>query len=285
MFHNILVPVSSESYSKKAIERSILLAGKFHSKIHLLYIIEDKLFHEMELLTDANITHYNKTETYHNLLNTHKQTADNLIFPDVEKQLHDKNIEIQTTIIQGEYSNIITNELTKNNYDLLVMSYQSGCMIDYRLINEVDVPVWIEAGGHHESILAVCSNLAPNQKVPKISMYLAKQLQWDLKMIYVIDVEDKVEVDQQVNRSAPKPMHELLFCRQGFVKKMQDEGISIDCVEGTLQKESLKAARKMQAGLVIIGREQKKKGKLGFPVKKVKQKMAERCKYSLLFIN
>ncbi|MDG6218035.1 MAG: universal stress protein [Candidatus Thermoplasmatota archaeon] len=285
MFQNILVPVSSESYSKKAIERSILLAGSFQSKIHLLYIIEDNPFHEMELLTDATITHYNKTETYHTLLNTHRKTADTLIFPDAQKQLREKNIEIQTTIVQGEYSTIIINELSKNKYDLLVMSYQSGCMIDYRIIDEVNVPVWIESGGHHESILAVCSNLAPNQKVPKISMDLAKQLQWDLKMLYVTDLEDKVEVDKQVNRSSPKQVHELLFCRQGFIEKMEKEGIVIECVEGTLQKEIHKAARNNKAGVVIIGREQKKRGKLGFPVKKVKQKIAERCKYSLLFIN
>jgi hypothetical protein len=192
---------------------------------------------------------------------------------------------MDTTIMQGEFSSVVTRELDKNQYDIVIMGYERGCMIDYRLINEIKIPVWIESGGHHKSILAVCSNLAPNQKVPELSLDLAEKLDWKLRMIYVTDVEDNVEVDKQGNRSNPKPLHELLFSRQEFIEHMQEKGIMVKTVEGSLQKESIKAARKMKAGLVIIGREKKKRGKLGFPVKKVKQKMAERCKYSLLFIN
>ena len=285
MFQNILVPISSEFYSKDVIKRSILLAGNFSGTVHLLYIIEEKPLHEMERRTDTHLTHYNRTETHHDVLNQQRQTADDLIFQDAQHQLHKKNIDMQTTIMQGEFSDAVTTELNNKQYDLVIMGYERGCMIDYRLINDIDVPVWIESGGYHESILAVCSNLAPNQKVPELSIELAKKLDWNLKMIYVTDVEDNVEVDEQGNRSNPKPLHELLFSRQEFIEHMQEKGIAVKTVEGSLQKQSIKQARKMKAGLVIIGREQKKKGKLGLPVKKVKQKMAERCKYSLLFIN
>jgi hypothetical protein len=285
MFQNILVPISSEFYSKDVIKRSILLAGTFTGTVHLVYIIEEKPLDEMERRTDTHLTHYNRTETHHDVLNQQRQTADDLIFQDAQHRLHKKNINMNTKIIQGEFSTIVTSELEKNQYDLVIMGYERGCMIDYRLINDINIPVWIESGGHHNSILAVCSNLAPNQKVPELSLDLAQKLDWDLEMIYVTDVEDNVEVDKQGNRSSPKPLHELLFSRQEFIEHMQEKGVRVKTVEGSLQKESIKAARKMKAGLVIIGREQKKRGKLGFPVKKVKQKMAERCKYSLLFIN
>jgi len=285
MFQNILVPISSEFYSKDVIKRSILLAGTFTGTVHLVYIIEEKPLDEMERRTDTHLTHYNRTETHHDVLNQQRQTADDLIFQDAQHRLHKKNINMNTKIIQGEFSTIVTSELEKNQYDLVIMGYERGCMIDYRLINDINIPVWIESGGHHNSILAVCSNLAPNQKVPELSLDLAHKLDWDLEMIYVTDVEDNVEVDKQGNRSSPKPLHELLFSRQEFIEHMQEKGVRVKTVEGSLQKESIKAARKMKAGLVIIGREQKKRGKLGFPVKKVKQKMAERCKYSLLFIN
>lgn len=285
MFQNILVPISSEFYSKDVIKRSILLAETFTGTVHLLYIIEEKPLDEMERRTDTHLTHYNRTETHHDVLNQQRQTADDLIFQDAQTRLHKKNIDMDTTIMQGEFSSVVTRELDKNQYDIVIMGYERGCMIDYRLINEIKIPVWIESGGHHKSILAVCSNLAPNQKVPELSLDLAEKLDWKLRMIYVTDVEDNVEVDKQGNRSNPKPLHELLFSRQEFIEHMQEKGIMVKTVEGSLQKESIKAARKMKAGLVIIGREQKKRGKLGFPVKKVKQKIAERSKYSLLFIN
>lgn len=285
MFENILVPISSEFYSKDVIKRSILLAGTFSGTVHLLYIIEEKPLDEMERRTDTHLTHYNRTETQQDVLNQQRQTADDLIFQDAQQQLHKKNINMDTTIIQGEFSTIVSEEIEKKQYDLIIMSYERGSMIDYRLINDLDIPVWIEAGGHHESILAVCSNLAPNQKVPEISMKLAKELDWELQMIYITDMEDNVKVDEHGNRSSPKPLHELLFSRQEFIENMQEKGIFVKTVEGSLQRESIKAARKMKAGLVIIGREQKKRGKLGLPIRKVKQKIADRSKYSLLFIN
>jgi nucleotide-binding universal stress UspA family protein len=285
MFQNILVPISSEFYSKDVIKRSILLAGTFSGTVHLLYIIEEKPLDEMERHTDTHLTHYNRTETQQDVLNQQRQTADDLIFQDAQQRLHKKNINMETTIIQGEFSTIVTNEIDKNQYDLVIMGYERGSMIDYRLINDLDIPVWIEAGGYHESILAVCSNLAPNQKVPEISLNLAKKLDWELQMIYITDMEDNVKVDENGNRSSPKPLHELIFSRQEFIENMQEKGIHVKTVEGSLQRESIKAARKMKAGLVIIGREQKKRGRLGLPIRKVKQKIADRSKYSLLFIN
>ena len=40
MFKNILIPISSEFYTKDVLKRSIFLAEKFKSIINLIYIIE-----------------------------------------------------------------------------------------------------------------------------------------------------------------------------------------------------------------------------------------------------
>jgi hypothetical protein len=104
-------------------------------------------------------------------------------------------------------------------------------------------------------------------------------------MLYVIDTQDAVQVDSNGIRSTKKPKQELLDNQNDFVKTMQQKGIFVETAKGTLENETIRAARNMAAGLVIIGREQKRKGSLGLPVKNIKQKMAERCKYSLLFIN
>ena len=72
---------------------------------------------------------------------------------------------------------------------------------------------------------------------------------------------------------------------QNFVEKMREKGVNSRLVKGSLEKETVKAAESIGANLVIVGREQKKKNILGLPVKNVKRKIAEKCKYSILFIN
>jgi len=285
MFQKILVPVSSEFYSKDVIKRSIFLAKTFNGIVHLLYIIEEEPFQQMEQRSDTHRTHYDRTETHHDLVSRHKQTADNIVFEDAQIMFQQNDVPIKHKTIHGEFSSIVTTEINKHAYDLVVMGYEKGCMIDYRLLDELTIPVWIEAGGRHESILAVCSNLAPNQKVPNISIQLAEAFDWSLSMLYVIDLQDNVEVDKNGIRSPKKPKRDLLFAGQNFVNEMNQQHISVKTVEGKLENETIKEAKRLASGLVIIGREQKKRGTLGLPVKNVKQKMAEKCKYSLLFIN
>jgi len=103
-------------------------------------------------------------------------------------------------------------------------------------------------------------------------------------MLYVVDTQDAVKVDENGKRSIRKPKTELKYEQHHFVETMREKDISVQTAEGSLENEIIKVAKEMAAGLVIIGREQKRRGSLGLPVKSIKQKMAERCKYSLLFI-
>ena len=66
---------------------------------------------------------------------------------------------------------------------------------------------------------------------------------------------------------------------------MKKQGVHVDLVKGSLEKEIGKVADRIGAGVVILGREQKKKTMFGLPVKSVKKKMAEKCNYSILYIN
>jgi len=285
MFNKILVPVSSEFYSKDVLKRCIFLADKYESTVHMVYIIEEKTLYQTHKKSDAHRTHYDITETEHEIMNKQMQAADDIVFEDAKRLFEQKKISFDHKIIKGEFSVVVSSELEKEKYDLIVMGYEKECMINYRLLDNVDIPVWIEAGGKHTSILAVCSNLAPNQKVPDLSMKLAKAWDWNLHMLYVTDIEDTVEVDANGDRSERKPKHDLLFTGQTFMKDMSQKGVDVQTVHGSLEHETVKAAQSLEAGLVIIGREQKKRGKFGLPVRKFKQKMADRCKYSLLFVN
>ena len=104
-------------------------------------------------------------------------------------------------------------------------------------------------------------------------------------MLYIVDSEDHVEVDKQGRRSKIKPERDLLFASQNFVTDMEKKGIKINSVKGNLERETAKAAEEIGAGLIVIGREKKKKGLFGLPTYNVKQKIADKCKYSILFVN
>ena len=285
MFENILIPVSSEFYSKKILERSVFLAERFKSTINLIYIIEEKTLHQTDKISDSFRTHYNRLETSNDIIKKSRLRVDNIILNDAKFFLKNKEIPFKEKIVEGEFSNVVKRELDENNYDLVLMGFEKGCILNYRLLDEVNVPIWIESDGEGKSILAVCSNLAPNQKVPEFSIKLSEDLGWDLHMLYVVDMEDSVEVDETGQRSDRKSEKDLIFIGENFVEKMREKGVNVRLVKGGLEKETVKAAEGIGANLVIVGREQKKKNILGFPVKNIKKKMAEKCRYSILFVN
>lgn len=285
MFQNILIPISSEYYSKEVLERSVFLAEKFNSTINLIYIIEEKMLDQTERLSDAYRTNHNKKETKREIIRDHVRTADDIVFNDANLFFKKKGILIEVKVAEGEFSNIVKNELSKKEYDLILMGFKKECMVNYRLFNEVNIPIWIVAGIGKRSILAVCSNLAPNKKVPKISNELAKAFGWQLHMLYVVDRGDCVQVDENGTRSSKKSERDLTFMGQKFVDEMKKKGINASLSIGSLEKETVKAASEIGANLVIVGREQKKRGILGLPATNIKRKIAEKCNYSILFIN
>lgn len=285
MFKNILIPVSSEFYRKEILERSAFLAEKFKSRINIIYIIEEKTLKQTDKLTDAYRTHYDINKTKKDIIREQRLTANGIIFDDAKLFFKNKDIPFEEKIAEGEFSEIIKNEINKKNFDLIMMGFEKECTLNYRLFDEVKIPIWIVSKDKKNSILAVCSNLAPNQKVPEISTKLSKLLNWDLHMLYIVDTQDTVEIDENGRRTAKKPQKNLIYKGEKFLEEMKKKGIKTNLVKGSLEKETIKAADKLAPTLVVIGREQKKKSILGLPVKSVKRKMAEKCKYSILFIN
>jgi len=285
MFKNVLIPISSEFYNKQVLQRGVFLAEKYKSTINLIYIIEEKTLNQTDRLSNSYRTLYEIAETKNEIVRKQKLAAYNIIFDDAKYFFKNKNISFEEKIVEGEFSIIVKSEINKYNYDLILMGFEKGCILNYRLLDDINIPVWVEAESKGKSILAVCSNLAPNKKVPEISLKLSETLGGDLHMLYVVDVEDRVQVDENCIRSDKKSERDLIFKGQNFVEEMKNKGVNIKLIKGSLQKETTKAAESINPNLVIVGRGQKKKGILGLPVKNVKRKMAERCKHSILFIN
>jgi len=285
MFNNILIPISSEFYSKDVLRRSVFLADKFKSNVNLVYIIEEKTLNQADRISDAYRTRYEMKETKKELIKKQKLAAYNIVFDDAKYFFKDKKVPIEEKIVEGEFSEVVKREIDQKDYDLILMGYEKECILNYRLLDDVNIPVWIEGKSEGKSILAVCSNLAPNQRVPDVGLKLSGALGWDLHMLYVVDVEDSVQVDDQCIRSDKQSEKNLLFCGQNFIEEMKNKGVTVELVKGSLEKETTKAADNINPNLVIVGREQKKKGILGLPVKHIKRKMADKCQYSILFTN
>jgi hypothetical protein len=104
-------------------------------------------------------------------------------------------------------------------------------------------------------------------------------------MLYVVDTEDSVQVNENGERSDRKLERDLLFTGQQFVDDMESKGIEIELIKGNLENETARIAEELNVSLVIVGREQKQKGMLGLPIKNIKKRLAEKCGHSILFLN
>lgn len=285
IFNHILIPISSEFYSKKVIKRAVFLYGKFQCNITVLFIIEKKTLLQTNKLSDSYMTSFSKTETNHDIVTKSRLKGDKVVLDNVKNTFRNKGIIYNEKVVEEEYSIAVNNELKEKTYDLVLMSFQKDTVLNYRLIDKLNFPLWIESVSDSKSILAVCSNLAPNKKVPALSIKLAKIFGWELHMLYVVDPEDAVFVDDNGVRSGSMSEEDLLESGKLFAQNMRKNGVNVILVRGSLEKETVKAAEKINANLVIVGREQKRKKVLGLPAKNVKKKLTEKCRYSILFVN
>ncbi|MDG6229584.1 MAG: universal stress protein [Candidatus Thermoplasmatota archaeon] len=285
MFQNILIPVSSEHYSKQIVYRSIQLAEYFKSTVTLLYIIEERTMDQTDMLTDSYRTYYDRMETQEDFMKKQQLNATQVIFDFASHLFEQKGIAFNHYILYGEFSDLILKEIKKRRYDLVLMGYEKQCIFHSRLIKEITVPLWIEINKKHKPrILGVCSNLAPNELLPSVSDELSKALNWEMLLYYIIDKSDPIIVDKKGKRSEKKTLSELQQESKRFIEDIQKQQVTIETNIGGLEQEILKKAKKYDPALIIIGKEQKRRGSFGLPYGDIKRKLVQKCKYSLLFI-
>lgn len=140
----------------------------------------------------------------------------------------------------------------------MLISYEKGSLLNYRLIDDLSIPIWVESEKEGRSILAVLSNLSPNQKVPNFSIKLSKIFNWNLHMTYIVDIADNVQVDENGIRSESLPEQDPIFNAKSFIENMKERGIDIKLIKGNLEKEIIRVVKNIQANLIVIGRERKK---------------------------
>ncbi len=285
MFKNILIPISSEFYLKDVLEKGAFLAEKFQSKVTILYIIEEKTICQTEKRIDTFRTVFEKEETKKVIIDNQKQTADVIIFFDAKNIFKDKGIIPDFKILEGEFSTVIENETETQNFDLVLIGYEKDCLLKYRILDYIDMPIWVTEESGNRTLLAVCSNLTPNQKIPEISRELAQIFNWNLHLIYIVDVEDNTMFDENSQRFVKKSINELINTGQSFVDEMQKKGISARMISGSFGEKVFQNAKQLHAGLIVIGKGHKRSDIFGFSAKSINHKIVEKCKHSVLFLN
>lgn len=284
VFKNILIPISSEFYTKDILEKGAFLAKCFESKVTIVYIIEEKTIYQTEKRSDTFRTRVEKEETKKVIIKSQMKTADTIVFADAKLYFNSKGIIPTKKIVKGEFSTVIENEIKTQNFDLVLMEYNKEGLLKYRILDEIDIPLWIVGTFGDHTLLAVSSNLTPNQKIPQMSQKLAQILNWDLQLIYIVDIGETITFDEKTKRFVKISVKDLIDNGQKFVDDLKNRDIKARMVSGGFQEITVQTAKQLNAGLIVLGQEQKRYDILGFPVKSMNQKIAEKSKYSMLFL-
>ncbi len=113
--HNILVPIDFSEESDRALDDAFTIAKRFHSKVHLLHVIQNR---PQQCAVDYCLT------------NDQMSSLTNDMFDDARKKLQKEirrvkkpgNIPISTDIRTGAPSDVILEEQKDRNIDLIVIA-------------------------------------------------------------------------------------------------------------------------------------------------------------------
>ncbi len=281
LFKRILVPISSEYFSLKAIKRAGELAEIFGSSIEIAYIIEEKTLKKIDEVAESVKTEYKREELKKEVAIEGNSIAYSVIFEEANKFFKK---EPEKRVIEGEFTNVIIEEAKRKKITCVLMGFERKCILRYRLFEELPLPIWVEMEGGKKTIAGICSNLSPNKKVPRVTCSIAEALEYEPYIAYIVDTSDRVEVDKEGERSSKKPIDYLLQNGEKFVKKFKEKGIKTMVLDGPIEERIGEIADKLEAGLVVVGREKKRRKILGIFFKDVKREITEKTSHSLLFL-
>ena len=275
IFKKLLLPISSEFFNENVIERVKNIVEVFGSELVVAYIVEKKTMKKVDEVAELFLTEEQRKEMEEEVINESKLIASHF-FERIEKEIG----KHENMIVFGEYSEEIKKIVEEKKITCVVTSFEKECLIKYRLFEMLSVPILVEFGRGEKKILGVCSNLAPNKRVPKITLEMAEKMNYEPFFIYIIDKEEKVEVDEYGHK-IERDLDYLKMKAKEFIEKYKDKAI-IRMSIGTIENEMAKYADEINADLVVIGREMKRKGIFG---REIKREMVEKVKHSLLLLN
>ena len=276
IFDTLLLTLSSEFLSQSSLRRGEELSQKFNSHIRVLYIIETKTIKKMEgtaetFLTDNQLKHMEKE-----LITGNTLLAENVIFEHIKQVFH----HFEKKIVVGEFSTEVQKAAGDWNATCVIMGYEKNCLVKYRLLEELDIPLLVAKNKGENSILGVCSNLAPNMRVPKITIDLAHNFGYKPHILYVVDPEEPVKVDSNGFKKESN-LTELTDTATHFLSRYNTIS-QTTLATGTLEDEINHYAAHINPDIVVIGREMKRRTLFS---KEIKRNLMAKLNNSILFLN
>lgn len=276
IFNRLLVPLSSEFPSQHVVRRAGMLAEAFGAQVTVIYIIEEKTLKKMEDVARTFLTEQQRAEMEHRVVDTNKTLAEDVIFKQVQPLIRD----FERDVVVGEFSEETVKAAHATGATCIVTGYERYCLLKYRLIDEMDIPLWVEqeAGGPH--VLGICSNLAPNKRVPDVTLALARTFGYTPHLLYVVDTQEQVEVDEHA-RKTECTLPELTERAHALLGRYEGKA-ETHFASGVLEDEIISHAHRIDPDVVIIGREMKRKRMFS---RDLKHDMVAKLPTSLLFLN
>lgn len=269
------MPISSEFPPKNIFGRAKKFSEVFGSKIYILYITEEKTLRKVEEVAEPFLTEEQLNRIENSIIDKSKEIAD-IIFEKVKNKI--PVFKLETTY--GEFSDEIIKFSEKNDITCVLTEFEKECFLNYTLFEKIRIPVWVEAGEGSNVVMGVCSNLAPNLRVPGITLKIATAFGYDSKLIYIIDVEEKAEVDEKGFKKE-KTLEELQKSAERFAERHK-KNFEVEITVGSIEEKVTEFAEKFNPDVIVVGREMKKRKLF---CKELKMEMIEKLKNSLLFLN
>lgn len=143
MFKKILVPVSSEYFPKKAMEKALEMSNYFKADVKVMYIIEEKVEDKVKKTLEYVRTEFQRQEMTKDIHDAQKREYNDTM--ERWKEQFSTNIEFTTSkIVEGNYSAAIAEELEKYAADLIILEAKQECILRYNLFYEDDdIPILI----------------------------------------------------------------------------------------------------------------------------------------------
>lgn len=278
MFEKILIPIVAQEDSRKSLRRANTLARHSNGTIFLLYIIDEDIFRTVRNST-SHVLGQSSLDALEDSLRSQLRAEAEKTIREQLRGFEDMEGRIETKIVAGTISEIILEFQKNHAIDLLILGGSSVFMDLDEIFHRSTCPIWIDEGGDIASILMISTNLAPNEKVPRIAREVKDIFNSRLKGLYVIDTTSVREVEVHEN--------EVERFYQGLIDEKVIEGDDFSSLMsmGDISKKVMANARTEKPDLVILGRIRKPRKFPIYPEKSIPQKLANFLPYNLLLVN
>lgn len=247
MIKSILIPTDGSPNSKIALEYGLYLASKFDADIKGLNIVDIRALEGPFLGDISGALGFSPYQNHLQKIKEILEERGNIILDEFKKTCDEKSLQAKTKRLTGIISNIIAEE--GKTVDLIVMAqrgehaqWSSGLLgsTTESVVRKSTRPVLVTPQEFRpfETILHPCDGSGESNKALKLACEMAYSMKLKLKVIIVMNSEDKAK--------------KILAETEEFVAPY-NLGVHVEWIRGESAKEILKYAENNNVDLIVMG--------------------------------